>query len=127
MTSDRPATPDVEQALIEGMPGLIGCPVDTQWPETRPGRMLRIVAAGGPGSRSIVLDEATVTWEATSTVSPVDASELARMVRDAFEQMAGTRVGGLWVADSSCTRPRWFPDQDRIPRYTGTATLLIQN
>lgn len=128
MTSDRPATPDVEQALIDAMPDLVGCPVDTQFPEgLRSGRCVRVVSAGGAQRRSIVLDEATITWEASSSVSAMDCSELARLVRDVFDHMAGTRVGGLWVTDSSCTMPRWFPDENGVPRYTGTATLLIQN
>ncbi|VEI04104.1 Uncharacterised protein [Acidipropionibacterium jensenii] len=119
---------DISTLLIHVLPGMVGCPVDTEIPDTRPeGRFLRIVDAGGPGIRDWVLDQVQVTWEASSTISAADADELALHVRDVFSKLSGTQQDGQWICDVTCTRPRWFPDENRIPRYAGSATILMQN
>ncbi|AMS06451.1 hypothetical protein DUY81_14035 [Acidipropionibacterium acidipropionici] len=119
---------DIASLLIDVLPGKLDCPVDTEIPDPRPdGRFVRVVDAGGPAIRDWVLDEVQVTWEASSTVSPADAALLALTVRDAFDSLAGTEQDGQWICDVTCTRPRWFPDENRIPRYTGSAIILMQN
>jgi hypothetical protein len=127
-------TSDISAILIDAMPALVGCPCDTELPDPRPARFLRVVDAGGPGVRDIVLDEVHVEWEASSTVSPADACDLAGTVQGAFAQLAGAEWSGCWITDASSTRPRWFPDRSDpagnlpyTPRYTGTATILIQD
>lgn len=118
-------TADVEAALVAALPPLVGVDVVTQVPRERPAEFVVVVASGGPEVADLVLDEATVAWEAWAATS-VRAAELAGLVRDAFPALVGISVGGVLVTDAGSTRPRWFPDATSgVARYVGTGRVLF--
>ena len=119
-------TPDmvaVARAILA--PAIDPAKVGSQVPEPRPTRFVKVVAAGGPPLRDVVLTEAIITWEASSTAGSVDASTLAGAVRDAFYAAEGTAPSGFQLLKVDCTMPTYYPAEG-AERYTGTATLLLR-
>ena len=119
-------TPDMV-AVARAIPAaaISAAKVGSQVPEPRPTRFVKVVAAGGPPLRDVILTEAIVTWEASSTVSSGDASTLAGDVRDAFYAAGGTAPAGFQLLKVDCTMPTYYPAEG-AERYTGTATLLLR-
>ena len=103
---------DVEQALIEWLPGKVGFPCYAEPPGDRPGRFVTVERTGG--ETSLGVDRPLVAVQAWGA-SRADASGLAAAVRDAL-------VLDSWEIAEVCrcrvSSSYSFPDPDsRQARY----------
>lgn len=117
---------DIEAVLVAALIPVLGVPVATERPEVLPDLSVLVRATGGPDIADHVLDRATVAWEVTGH-DKESTADLALALPDALHGLVGSRHAGAFVADVSCTRPQWFPNEDRLPRYSGSAELLIHH
>lgn len=120
---------DVESVLVAALPGLVGAAVSTERPVdmTKAASMghVQVRAAGGPATRSHVIDERHVTLTATA-IKSVDAATLADRVKREVDGLAGRAFLDTFIVDAKCASPAWFPDEDGLPRYFMAATITIQ-
>lgn len=103
---------DVEQALIEWIPGRVGAPCYAEPPETRPAAFVTVERTGGGSSLGVDRPSVAVqAWGATRA----EASALAASLREAL-------VLDSWqipeVCRCSVASSYSFPDPDsRMARY----------
>lgn len=103
---------DIEQALIDWLPGKIGCECLAEAPDPRPERFVTVERTGGEASLGV--DRPMLAVQAWGKSSE-DASALALAARDAL-------VGDFWelpeVCRCSVSSIYRFPDPDsRQARY----------
>lgn len=103
---------DMEQALVEWLPGKVGAPCFAEVPGERPGMFVTVERTGGESSLGV--DRPNLAVQAWGTTS-AEASGLAMAVRDAL-------VLGSWeipeVCRCSVASIYRYPDPDsRQSRY----------
>jgi hypothetical protein len=118
--------PTVETVLVGWLPELLGVPVATDVPTSRPARWVRVIRTGGP-RRGVVLDEAQVTVEAWGT-STEDAAQLAQLARAHIHAMQGRIFAGVLVVRvTAFGGPAWLPDPtSKQHRYTWTEQITVR-
>lgn len=121
----RPAP--LEQALVAHLRPLLGVPVSTRVPSSRPDRFLLVSRTGGTRSnlgqsRPVILVEA---WAKTDGDSWALASD-AYNALDALPYQDEPLGTGVYVADCDLADPVNYPDsQSGTPRYQFVATLTV--
>lgn len=115
--------PDVEAALVAALKPVLGVPVVTKVPPTRPASFVRLTRVGGARLNRIT-DRPLVVFECWAATED-DASALARLTRAHVEALAQSFAGEAWVrAVVEVSGPQSFPDPvSGTPRYQYTAQL----
>lgn len=110
--------PDAEAVLVAALKPVLGVPVVTRVPVTRPPSFVRLVRVGG-SEPNLITDRATVVFECWAENAP-DASDLASLTRGHVKAL----VPDSFRRYRLIAGPQSFPDPaSETPRYQFTVQL----
>lgn len=84
---------------------------------------LRITDTGGAGVRDVVIEDVRLTVDVWAPARG-QASEIARTVYAVLQRWPYQDPGVYWRGTVS--RPQYYPDETRIPRYVLTVSLAFR-
>lgn len=118
--------PDPFEAARDYLKAVTGHPTGFALPDdygSASGPFLRITDTGGPGVRDVVLEDVRLTVDVWANPRG-QASEIARTVYGVLQRWPYENSGVYWRGTVS--RPAYYPDETRIPRYVMTVNLAFR-
>jgi hypothetical protein len=118
--------PDPFQEARDYLAEQTGHPVGYALPDAytaTSGPFIRITDTGGPGARDVVLEDVRLTVDVWANPRG-KASEIARTAYGVLQMWPYQEPGVFWRGTVS--RPAFYPDETRIPRYVMTVNLAFR-